>query len=230
MKILFILILLFSSTNVFSQFTNANKEDGSLRNRTSMMLKKAPRISLSEYFLDNDWSMGEVHLRDKEITERLDKVFIKLDVKNQILNLKFDDEVKVADYTKVDYFFYKGDKYVSSSYLLEPSLKLFFKVHFSLAKQIYYLSSTTVKVANPSNGSKSLGLETSQKVLKEEKYFLFINQKIYPKAKFKGKRIYNLFGKHKMDLINYSKKNKLNPRNKEDLKKILSEYQRIQNS
>lgn len=231
LKYLFLFALIFNAgLEALCQFSSS----------VSILDETNPGLVLKEFkpastgnqgtsYAEEGWNTGSFVLKS---WKRISNYPLRLDIKNNLLEIKYNNDIKVCGPNQLESFewvepktqqlirYINADRYKDEEgksiigFLEivvdhEVKAKLFAKEELKLIKANYV---ATVDMGN-----------RNDKIVKEEEYYLANNNTLY---KFSGKKDNNLnfFGDKKEIIKEYVDDNKLKFNNRADLEKIVSYY------
>ena len=179
-------------------------------------------------YVDEEWNMGSFVLKSKK---RLSNYPLRLDIQNKLLEIKYNNEIKVCGPNQLESFewvepktqqqvkYINADKYkdVEGTPIIGFLEIVIDNNHSKLLAKEYLKLKKANYVATVDMGSRE------DKIIKEESYFMSKNNTLYRFSSKKDKNL-SLFGEDKDKMKQYVEDNKLKFNNRVDLIKIITHY------
>lgn len=236
MKIQIIVFVLFIQqifpSSLIAQDSLAANQAGQMPGGHSglfLMNKKVASKTVGTTYLDDNWNQGHIQLVGGQVVENFP---LKYDIKNNVIEVKSDSEIKVCPSNIVSNFYWRNKEtskivqFVNcQDYKIRSGGPLvgFFEV-VSDPNQLHklFVKTNLVTIKPDYNVALSVG-DRDTKIVKKEQYYLSNNDTVQLITKNKKKSL-ALFSVNEPLVTLFIKKNKLKFTKKEDLIRILAYY------
>lgn len=181
-----------------------------------------PMEPVSAVYLTDEWVSGDFILTPDHVFE---DYMIRYDVKNNLLEIKTEKEVKIAPLAKIKQFSFNT---APSTHVYKNSSESKLTGITGLVEELVvgtyslYVKSYVERIPADYNVATDSGSRIDRFELAE--MLLLSNQSGYMDITKAGRRLPKFFGDYYDEIEDYSKKNKLSYKDKEDIARIVAYY------
>jgi hypothetical protein len=220
---LFLVLFCQSSFGQTGSLVDIPTFGGQMPNNLKVTTIGSAKTVTGSFYLDSEWTEADVYLvMDSMIIKGLKT---RIDLRNNLLEVKCDDGIKVLSSFRIRSIFYPKSKTI---FVTENALKIdqrgFYKIVVNNDKSLLCRYDTEILRSNY-NVQMAIGDKNDQ-IVKNKNYFLFSNTKLI-KLKHSRKTIKKQF-KSKPIVLDYLSKHKTNPKIENSLIQF-TDYLNIQN-
>lgn len=217
-----IILLSAIAINCFGQY-NAYRTDINFQNRPNGFIESlspAPPEKIGSIYLYEEFNKGEVYLKD---STKLADLNIKFDLKQNVLDVQYNKEVKVLPAYRVLAFSLKksngeNELYVNGSTLFGETSSHKDKLFQLLNEDLVSLCSKTIATIIEASSNPAMGLSKEAEVVTKKKYFIIYKDssiEVGTKSQLKDDLI-KMFGNEVEPHLK-----KVNPKQEDDLSALV---------
>jgi hypothetical protein len=224
MKLNLVVILILYGTHTFPQGISSLLDKSTNPGEVLVEFDNRSTLVKGDYYILEKWHTGDIAFKSGVlITDQL----VNYDLEYDLLEVKFENMVKVVPLLKIDNFIIEGPD--GQKRLFKPCSNFIYDNGVSLAGVCEVLDSNyfglIIKYTSDIKEAAyvpALDMGTmADEIIIRQKYFLTIGNSSFPVPK-KKKLLNDIYAPYEKNLADYIKDNKLNSKDKDDLRKILN--------